>query len=323
MLRRRFDDLPRVDGVFLVTETASKVAALEGREPVRGVPFHTFKSWHGAVGFYSRLVLSSQQIRMLGATLEPRSTVAIDGTLKRMAGYARLALRTPPSQRFHRIYKAKHTSRQDRVMLHLYDLSASDDSRAAEKAEREWKALQRLQQYGWAPRIVDSFQDAPGYPGEIKFFTVADSAAPSIQERATDSLWDTTARLTFARDAVRALDDLHGAGAGSRPHSSPEPDVEHNLGQVRQFADPHWFRTCAHPGGYFRGFPSLRERLGYRVSPEVRSQGRSAADHRSDIFSLCVSLSAVFEQTGRREKRPDHGSADLGNGQTILSGGAA
>ena len=32
------------------------------------------------------------------------------------------------------------------------------------------------------------------------------------------------------------------------------------------------------------------------VSPEVRSQGRSAADHRSDIYSLCVSLSVEFEK---------------------------
>ncbi len=128
-----------------------------------------------------------------------------------------MKLQTPKDQRFHRVYKATHTSRQDEVMLHLYDLSAGDDGKAVEKAEREWKSLQRLQQHGWAPRIIDSFQDAPGYPGEINFFTIADPAAPSIEERILDNSWDTTARLKFARDAIRALTDLHEAGVDGEP----------------------------------------------------------------------------------------------------------
>ena len=295
-LRRRLGTLPRVDGVFLVTETASKVAALQDREPVRGVPFYTFKTWHGAVAFYSRATLSSQQIKMLGTALEPRSTVAIDGTLKRIAGYARLDLRTPPSQRFHRVYKAMHTSRQDRVMLHLYDLSANDDSRATEKAEREWKALQRLQQYKWAPRIIDSFQDAPGYPGEIKFFTVADSAAPSIQERTADTLWDTSARLTFARDAVRALADLHGAGTGS--DLMVHRNLTSNTILVKYDNSPilTGFEYARIPADISVSSPATEKDWDTAVSPEVRSQGRSAADYRSDIYSLCVSLSTVFEQ---------------------------
>ena len=113
----------------------------------------------------------------------------MDGALKRLAGYTRLEIQTPTDERFHRIYKATHASRQDRVVLHLYDLSAGDDSKAGERAEREWKSLLRLQQYGWAPRIVDSFQEAPGYPGEIKSSLWADPAAPSIDERSHDESW--------------------------------------------------------------------------------------------------------------------------------------
>ena len=144
-LRSKVERLPWVDGVFLVTEVAPKVRALENRK-VRGVAFHTFRTWQGAVGFHSQPVLSSREIRTLGDALEPRSAVAMDGTLRRLAGYARLKLQTPTDQRFHRVYKATHASRQDPVVLHLYDLSAGD-TQAAEKAEREWKALQRLQQH--------------------------------------------------------------------------------------------------------------------------------------------------------------------------------
>ncbi|MDE0166979.1 MAG: nuclease-related domain-containing protein [Bryobacterales bacterium] len=65
-LRKHLPALGRVDGAFLVTETASKVKALE-KQVVRGVPFHTFKTWRGAVGLDSQSVLSSQQIKGLAA----------------------------------------------------------------------------------------------------------------------------------------------------------------------------------------------------------------------------------------------------------------
>ena len=220
-LRRLVAGLPHVDGVILVTETAPRVRGLEGREPIRGVAFHTFNTWRGAVGLDAPNVLSVRQVRELARFLSPRNAVAPDGALKRLAGYTRLQLRTPPDEGFHRIYSATHASRQDRVMLHLYDLSADDTPKAAEKAEREWKSLQRLQQYGWAPRIVDSFQDAPGYTDEVKFFTVADPAAPSVEERVADDAWDTRARLSFARKALAALRDLHESGAGEEPVIHP------------------------------------------------------------------------------------------------------
>ena len=293
-LRRLLRTLPRVDGVFLVTEAASKVMALEDCEPVRGVPFHTYETWRGAVGFHSRTVLSSQHIKMLGAFLVPKSSVAIDGTLKRMARYEHLILLTPPSQRFHRIYKATDSSSRDRVILHLYDLSACDDARAEETAEREWKLLQRLQQHAWTPRIIDSFQDAPGFPGEIKFFTIADPAAPSIQERAADTSWGTTARLSFARDAVRALSDLHGRGNGSGPmvHRNLTPDTI-----LVKYDNTPIFTSFEHariPANVSIAPPVAGRDWDPTVSLEERSRARSTADHRADISSLCASLSAVF-----------------------------
>ena len=295
-LRRRVPNLPRVDGAFLVTETATKVKELEGREPVRGVSFHTFKTWCGALGLDSPKVLSLQQIRALGRSLEPRSTVALDGTLKRLAGYTRLELRTPPDERFHRIYRATHASRQDRVLLHLYDLSASDGSKAGERAEREWKSLHRLQRHGWAPRIVDSFQDAPGYTDEIKFFTVADPAAPTIEERAADESWDTNARLSFARGAVRALVEFHEAGT-----DGDEPMVHRNLTPgtilVKHDNSPilTGFEHTRIPADISVASVAPGRNRDDAASPEVRAQGRGAADHRSDIYSLCASLTVLLK----------------------------
>lgn len=249
--------------------------------------------------------MTSQQIRVLGRSLEPRSAIAIDGTLRRMAGYGHLELRTPADQRFHRVYNATHTSRQDRVVLHLYDLSASDDAKAEQRAEREWKSLQRLQQHVWAPRIIDSFQDAPGYPGQIKFFTVADPAAPGIEKRAADALWDTKARLNFARDAVRALADLHSSGVDG------EPVVHRNLTPstilVKDDNSPilTGFEYAHIPEDFSVASPELGKEWDAEVAPEVRARGRGAADHRSDVYSLCASLTVLFRD------REDKGSVDI------------
>ena len=294
-LRKRVESLPRVDGAFLVTQATAKVAALENREHVRGVPFHTLKTCLDAIGFHARKVLSPEQIRELGAVLDPGSAVATRGTLKRMAGYARLDLWTSADQRFHRVYDATHTSRQDRVKLHLYDLSASDDANVNERAEREWKSLQRLQQHAWAPRIVDSFQDAPGYPGEIKFFTLADPDAPSIEQRAADASWDTNARLAFSRSSVRALQEFHEEKVGGEPmvHRNLTPStilVKHDNSPILT-----GFEHTRIPTDVSVASPSAEKEWEAEAAPEVRAQGRGAADHRSDIYSLCASLAVLFK----------------------------
>ncbi len=323
-LRRQIPDLPRVDGAFLVTETADKVKGLERREPVRGVSFHTFNTWRGALGFDSPNVLSLQQIRASRRSLEPRSAVALDGALKRLAGYSHLRLRTPPEELFHRIYEAKHASRQDRVLLHLYDLSASDGPNAGEKAEREWKSLQRLQRHGWAPRIVDSFQEAPGYANEIAFFTVADPAAPSIAERAADESWDTKARSSFARGAVQALRELHGASTETEPmiHRNLTPNtilVKHDNSPILT-----GFAYTRIPGDVSVASSEPGGDRDAAVSPEVRVQGRAAADRRSDVYSLCASLTVLFKDRQNEDSAKvlvelDRGMADQPGARSSLA----
>ena len=294
MLRAKMEYLPHVAGAFLVTEVASKVERLP--EVVRGVPFHTFKTWRGAVGADAS-VLTAQQIRAAASLLEPRSAVALDGQLRRLGGYVRLELQTAPTERFHRVYRGTHATRQDRVVLHLYDLSdlsASDELTAEHRARREFEALHRLQQYPWAPRIVDSFQDAPGYLDEMKFFTVADPAAPSIEERAEDDSWRLEARVSFARDAVRAVGELHAASADD------EPMVHRNLTPrtvlVRSDNSPilTGFEYARIPTEDTVACASSSAEWDASVAPEVRSQGRGAADHRSDVYALCASLRALF-----------------------------
>ena len=294
-LRMVVPDLGHVDGVFLLTREPSKVKQFAGKI-VRGVEYHLLTGWKIAIGFDSPRVLTPSQVQMLASFLEPRSVVAVDGSLRRLAGYLNLELQTPKDERFHLIYSGVHSTNQDRVILHLYDLSASDESNSETKARREFEALLRLQLYPWAPRIRDSFQDAPGYPGEMSFFTIVDPSAPCIDERASDTSWETMARLAFSRSAVRALDELHQAKTDDNRlvHRNLTPEtilVRHDNSPIltgfERTKIPSDISVASTGIGLGTWEPIF--------SPEVRAQGLGAADQRSDVYSLCACLIRLFQ----------------------------
>ena len=303
-LRKSVPELGHVDGAILLTRQPSVVSRLVGK-PIRGVTVHTLKEWKQAAGVEVDAAprLRPDQVRKLAQKLEPKSRVAMDGSLRRLAGYVNLQLGTPPKERFHRVYKGVHPVRQDRVILHLYDLSATHGTKAENLARREYEALRRLQRYDWAPRILDSFQAAPSYPGEMCFFTMVDPAAPSLEERRADDSWGTEARLGFARGVVRALEELHSDGSDdeSMVHRNLTPDtilVKHDNSPILTGFDRS--RIPAERSVASIGFPSrVWEET---VAPEVRAQGLGAADRRSDLYSLCACLSRLFpgldEETG-------------------------
>lgn len=299
-LRKIIGDLPRVEGAILLTQESVKVRRLAEKN-VRGVWFHTLNDWKSAIGFESRQALSPPQVTMLSRALEPKSVVAVDGSLRRLAGYINLERQTPKDEPFHRIYKGIHSARQDKVVLHLYDLSATDDKNAEAKAAREFEALRRLQLRAWAPRILDSYQDAPGYAGEMFFFTILDPAAPSVEERASDATWDTTNRLAFARSVIRALAELHDAGTGDEPmvHRNLTPKtilVRHDNLPILTGFD----RTKIPSDISVASSGTPTREWGATVAPEIRAQGLTAADHRSDVYSLCACLSGLFQ--GRQDE---------------------
>ena len=296
-LRHKVASLPLVNGVFLVTETASKVADLLHHDAVRGVPFFTYKSWRSALNIESKHILDSKQIKTLCYALEPRSSVIVEGSISRIGGYGHMKLLSNPEEKFHRMFSARHTSRQDRVILHLYDLSASNGVNTEAQAAREWRALLQLQQFQWAPRIVDSFQHAFGYPGELKFFSVSDHTAPTIRERSKDTSWSILERLEFATRAIQALAEFH--------EKSGDGDflVHRNLTAqtilVRYDNSPilTGFKYTKIPEEHTVAVVQTSENWHTETSPEVRTSGLGAADHRSDVYSLCKSLSILFNDS--------------------------
>ena len=137
------------------------------------------------------------------------------------AGYARLELQPPADERFHRIYRRNHASHRW-VILHLYDLSACDDANADPHLRREYDEMRRLQQHAWAPRIVDTFQEAPSDPGEL-----------ACRAR----LWYgmTTCRASMSL-STRVLDHLSGSSdvGGQRRRGALCPEQDRGMGHFRQ-----------------------------------------------------------------------------------------
>lgn len=294
-LRKIVPYLRRVEGAILLTQEPSKLKKLIGKT-VHGVTLLSLNQWKEAVGLDLLASLTLQQVRVLAHALEPKSAVAVDGSLRRFAGYVNLELQTPREQRFHRVYKGVHSTRQDRVILHLYDLSVRDETNAEAKARREYEALQKLQLHAWAPRILESFQDAPGYAGEMFFFTLVDPQAPSIEERATDKTWDTLARLSFARSAICAVKELHTAREGRdamihRNLTRKTVLVKYDNSPILTGFDRTKIPsdiTVASPGPPSEGWDAA-------AAPEVRRNGLTCADSRSDVYSLCACLTNLFD----------------------------
>lgn len=292
-LRREIGNLPRVDGVFLVTQEPSKVKQIEGTE-IRGVRFYTLRTWQGAVGIETPPSLSPSQVQKAANILYPNTRAVVDGQLRRLGGYVNLSLQTPPEERFHRLYKGVHSTRRTPVLLHLYDLSASDKPSAEVIARREFDALHRLQLHAWAPRVEDSFQEAMGYAGEMWFFTVGDPVAPTLSQRAQDAMWAAEARTAFAKDAVRALADLHETKIDGQPflHRNISPDtvlVKHDNTAILT-----GFQRARIPADETVTVSGSTAEASDAVAPEVRVRGIGVADRRSDVYALCASLSALF-----------------------------
>ena len=208
-LRRNVPSLPHVEAVILLTPPAAQITKLTRYGRVRGVRILGIKGWREAAGADSMAVLAAGDIRRIAKLLARNSGVVIDDSLRRLAGYVNLELVNRQRNGFHSIYRGVHSVTRDQVRLHLYDFSAPEGKRRKEEARRCHDELRRLQQYAWAPRILDTFQNVPEYPGEMSFFTLIAPDAPPLVERSRDPDWTVQARLSFARSAVQAVRELH------------------------------------------------------------------------------------------------------------------
>lgn len=297
-LRKVVADLSFVRCHFLLTPAPSRIGTLP-QSQVQGVSFDNLNSVDKVIGICEPAVLSPPQVELLARSLSPRNFAIATGDLRRLAGYVNLERQLPKEGGFRRVYRATHPTRQDRVILHLYDLSADPkaDRKAEERARREFDSLQKLQIYRWAPRILDSFQSVPGYCGEMYFFTLIDPAAPTIADRIPDRSWNPRSRVEFACRALEALRELHEAGGKEltilHRNLTPQTILVTSDNQPL-FTGFQWAHLPDHVS--IGSTALIQEFAPQFLAPEVRANGLAAADRRSDLFSLCASLVEILQE---------------------------
>jgi len=225
-LRSEVRELPHVGGAVLLTRPPSEVPASIRNRHFRGVLYCTLRDWREALGVDDRQVLAAHQVGRISRLLTPPGAVPADGLPRRLGGYVDLDLREVHDDGAHRVFGGIHSVTRDRVALHLYDHSATEERDAPAEARRHHDTLRKLQLYPWAPRIQDSLQYLPGYHGEMSFFTVLDPGAPTMRERALDDTWHLTARVAFARSSIQAVAQLQRAGGDAlMVHGNLSPDT--------------------------------------------------------------------------------------------------
>src|SRR5262249_55136210 len=123
-----------------------------------------------------------------------------------------------------------------------------------------------------------------------------DPAVPCIEERAVDATWTTNSRLAFARSAARALTEMHAVGTDDEPiiHRNLTPRtilVKHDNSPILT-----GFEHTKIPSQMSVASPGLPAgTYAATIAPEVRAQGLAAADHRSDLYSICACMSILFQ----------------------------
>lgn len=294
-LRKRLDPgfvAPR----FLLTRGEIKFE-VDKRPQVRGVSVFGLPECLQLLAVGGDARLSPEQIELAAKILEPAAKVALSGDVRSFAGLINLERMSIKTDVFHRIYRGQHPTRRDRVILHLYDLSASQDKQSLELARREFETIQRWQKSPFVPSLLDSFQEAEGYPGELYFFSLVDSAAPSLNDRQRDMSWDSSARIAYCRAAIAALARFH------------QPDEPGLTPIIHRRLTPETLRVRHNGQPLFTDFALTRLQdaqticaadvdlgvLAPFIAPEVHSGGLAVADIRSDVFSLCASLLPLFE----------------------------
>lgn len=294
-LRAIHSDLGHVSGRMLLTKEPRSLR-MSGPSPVHGIQLYALADWKELVDLGRCANLSDALLNRFAEVLAPRAAITIEGKLRRLGHVLDLEPLTPPDERFHRVYRGRHGISQDRVVLHLYDLSATEAANARSTAERDFRVLRQLQKSPWLPAMVDSLQDLPGYPGELLFYTVADSGAPSLAERARDPSWSIADRLAFAEAALIALGQLHAPPHDLGPgivHRTITPDeIRVRSGNRPLFIGWQWAR---HPDLATVSANAPRPVDPRYTAPEVIAGGLATADQRSDVYALCACLRDLFQ----------------------------
>lgn len=292
---RKHMEVPFLKGSFLLTRTDDPKYRAKTRR-LLGSELFKLSDWPTLLKLSDPPQFSEQEIKNIATLLEPKVKLALSGDIRSFGEYTNLQLVSEKDDSFRRVYRGIHALNRDKVILYIYDYSATASSAPEKEAQREFESIKIRQKTASLPRLIESFQDAPEYPGELYYFVVADPCAPSIFERKEDENWSEEERLKIAVEFARALDELHNPPDGSdclyHRNLSPKSMFVCSgnvpmFGELRFTKSSRLSTVVSHVDG------SASISTGY-CAPEVLKDGFHNAGASADIYSLCKSLLDIF-----------------------------
>jgi serine/threonine protein kinase len=295
-------DFGFVEGKFLFTKNENE-KYVEGnqRKQINGIQVFGLAEWKDLFETYRSPVLTKEQVAAICKALHPQAANVALGQPRTFENFFELQPLEDFGGGFHRVFRARRKLSRDKVLLHIYDLSASTEKNALDVAQREFEVLQQLQKSVWLPSLMDSFQEAKSYPGELYFFSYVDSESPSLAKRSDDPEWKLPSRFYTTLQSIEALRELHNQGTSY--NESQEPILHRNLTpkSIRVRSNDEPLLTQLHlaklPAAQTVASAAPLEFSGREafVAPEVLKSGIGVSTVASDIFALCASLKTVFE----------------------------
>ena len=229
---------------MLLTKEAKSLRR-PGDLPIRGVEVYALSDLEALVDMSLLGSIADGDVNRICRALAPRSAANLGKVPRRIGQITDLAVLSDADDRFHRIYRGRNAITQDRLVVHVFDISANDAPGADQRAQREFNVVQKLQKSPWLPTLVDSYQPLPGYDGELFFYSLAECDAPTLEEGASDEAWGLSARIRFAAQTLDALAELHEP-VGDDPvviHRMLTPmDICIRKGERPLFSGWHWAR---------------------------------------------------------------------------------
>jgi len=299
-LREHRIDVGYVSACLFLTKSESKTNAGTSQKTY-GVPVYDLTNWYDLISLDGETSLSIEQIKHAAQILNPHpeTKLALTGNLRSFAGLKNLERISSKEDEFHRVFKGKDSTSGDKVILHLYDLSASQEKNPLELARREFDTIRLWQKSEFVPSLLDSFQEVENFSGELSYFSLVDSDCPSLEKKKSDKSWNFNSRIEYSLAAIEALANFHNPPDGSNLppfiHRRISPKVlkvqYNNLPLFTDFALTRLqnIQTITINETDFKGLEPY-------IAPEVLSGGFSAANYSSDIFALCSSLSILFTE---------------------------
>lgn len=266
------------------------------RKKIDEVEVFSLSEMRDLLDLNAEFTLTKEQIEAIGDILVPRSNTSIPLNIKTFEDFFNLELISNKEDKFRCIYSGYRKPGRDKIILTLYDFSASKVKEVYHIAKKEFEVLEKLQNSPWFPNIMDPFQEAKNYPGEIYFFSYLGSEALTMEKYAKVSNWTVKERLYTAKRCFNALKFLHEHSDETILHKNINPKT------IRVYSDNEplftqlqYAKSTGENTVTETIVPELKEDEEF-VAPEVRPHGLDVCTKESDIYSLCATLMKIFEE---------------------------